>query len=165
MTVLFVCLSLLITPKPISRFYEIEYRVRAIGLNAIHFNPVASTIVSRSSGSIVSDYGLDEGDRGSILGRGERTFPLASVSRPALGPTQPPVRWVPGVLSLGVKRGRGVTLTTHTHLVPRWRMSRSCTSSPPNASVACSGTALVQLPSTIPKSWIFILLRCTQYLH
>jgi hypothetical protein len=30
-------------------------------------------------------------------------FPLASVSRPALGPTQPPVQRVPGVLSPGVK--------------------------------------------------------------
>jgi hypothetical protein len=46
---------------------------------------------------------------------GKRIFPLVSVSRPALGPTQPPV---PGVLSPGVKRGRGVTLTTHPHLVP-----------------------------------------------
>jgi hypothetical protein len=41
------------------------------------------------------------------------------LSRPALGPTQPPVQWVPGVLSLGVNRGQGVTLTTHPHLVPR----------------------------------------------
>jgi hypothetical protein len=30
----------------------------------------------------------------------------------ALGPTQPPIQWVPGVPSPGVKRGRGVTLTT-----------------------------------------------------
>jgi hypothetical protein len=30
-------------------------------------------------------------------------------------------------------RGRGVTLTTHSHLVPRSRMSRSYTSSPPQA--------------------------------
>jgi hypothetical protein len=51
--------------------------------------------------------------------RGQRIFPLASVSRPALGPTQPPVKWVPGVLSPGVKRGRGVMLTTHPYLVPR----------------------------------------------
>jgi hypothetical protein len=47
-----------------------------------------------------------------------------------LGPTQPPVQWVPGVLSPGVKRGRGVMLTTHPHLVSRSWMSRSYTSSP-----------------------------------
>jgi hypothetical protein len=58
-------------------------------------------------------------------------FPLSSVSRPALRPTQPPVQWVPGVLSPGVKCGRGLTLTTHPHLVPRSRPSRSYTSSPP----------------------------------
>jgi hypothetical protein len=28
-----------------------------------------------------------------------KDFPLASVSRPALRPTQPPVQWVPAVLS------------------------------------------------------------------
>jgi hypothetical protein len=58
-----------------------------------------------------------------------RIFLLVSASRPALGPTQPLVQWVPGVLSPGVKRGRGVTLTTHPHLVPRLSMSRSYTSS------------------------------------
>jgi hypothetical protein len=61
-------------------------------------------------------------------------FPVTSVSRPALGLTQPPVQWVPGLLSPGVKGGRGVTLTTHPHLVPRSWMSRSCNSSPPCAS-------------------------------
>jgi hypothetical protein len=45
------------------------------------------------------------GDQGSIPGRGERVFPVASVSRPALGPTQPTAQWVPGVLSLGLKAG------------------------------------------------------------
>jgi hypothetical protein len=62
------------------------------------------------------------------FGRDERFFSLASESRPA--PTQPPVQWLPGVLSPGLNRGRGVTLTTHPHLVPRSRMSRSYTSSP-----------------------------------
>jgi hypothetical protein len=40
------------------------------------------------------------------------------VSRPVTRPTQPPVQWVPGVLSREVIRSRGVTLTTH-YLVPR----------------------------------------------
>jgi hypothetical protein len=93
-----------------------------------------------SSVSIVSGYGLD--NRGSIPGRGRRIFPLTSMSRPSLGPTQPPVQWIPGVLSPGLNRGRGVTLTTQPHLVPKSRMSRSYTSSPPSAFVACSGTAL-----------------------
>jgi hypothetical protein len=30
-----------------------------------------------------------------------KDFSLASVPRPALGPTQPPTQWVPGVLSPG----------------------------------------------------------------
>jgi hypothetical protein len=77
---------------------------------------------------------LDTEARGKIPGRGERIFSVTSVSRPALGPTQPLVQWVPGVLSPGLKRGRGVTLTTHHHLVPRSRMSRSCVSSPQSLS-------------------------------
>jgi hypothetical protein len=79
--------------------------------------------------------------RGSISGRGERIFPLSSVSRPALRPTQPPVQWAPGVVSLGVKRGWDVTLITHPHLMQRSRISRSYASSTPSASMACSGTA------------------------
>jgi hypothetical protein len=31
-------------------------------------------------------------------------FLFTTASRTALGPTQPPIRWVPGALSLGVKR-------------------------------------------------------------
>jgi hypothetical protein len=41
-----------------------------------------------SSISTVSDYGLDYR---AIAGRGKRILPLASVFRPTLGPTQPPV--------------------------------------------------------------------------
>jgi hypothetical protein len=60
-----------------------------------------------------------------------RNFLLVSASRPTLGPTQSLVQWVPGTLSSGVKRARGVMPTTHPHLVPRLSMSRSYTSSPP----------------------------------
>ena len=52
--------------------------------------------------------------RGSNPGGGEIFRP----SRPPLGPTQPSVQWVPAY-SRGVKCGRGVTLTTHTLLVPK----------------------------------------------
>jgi hypothetical protein len=96
-----------------------------------------------SSVSIVSDYGLDDWAIGVRSPAEAKDFPLTSVSRPALRPAQPPVQWVPGILSPGVKRGRGVTLTTHHHLVPRSRMSRSYISSPPSATMACSGTALL----------------------
>jgi hypothetical protein len=36
--------------------------------------------------------------------RGLGIFLFTTVSRPALGPTQPPIQWVQGALSLGVKR-------------------------------------------------------------
>jgi hypothetical protein len=37
--------------------------------------------------------------------------------------------WVPGVLSLGVKRGWDVMLATHPQMIPRSRMGRSYTTS------------------------------------
>jgi hypothetical protein len=63
--------------------------------------------------------------------RGQRIFPLTSVSRPALEPTQPPVQWVPGVLAPGVKARPGRDADHSPPLVPRSRMIRSYTSSPP----------------------------------
>jgi hypothetical protein len=54
--------------------------------------------------NIVCDYRLDDWD--SLPLKRQRTFPLCSVSRPALRPTQPPIQWVPEVFFPGVKRGR-----------------------------------------------------------
>jgi hypothetical protein len=86
-----------------------------------------------SSGSIVSDCGLDNRAIGVRSPAGQRIFPLASVSRPALGPTQPPVLCVPGVLSPGVKARPGRDTDHSPTSVPRSRMSRSYTSFPPQA--------------------------------
>jgi hypothetical protein len=47
------------------------------------------------------------GDQGSIPGRGEMIFPPSSVSRLALGHTQPPVQWVPEVLPQEAKARPG----------------------------------------------------------
>jgi hypothetical protein len=46
--------------------------------------------------------GLD--DRGVESGQGLRIFLFTTASRMALGPTQPPIQQVPGVLSMEVKR-------------------------------------------------------------
>jgi hypothetical protein len=62
--------------------------------------------------------------------RGLGIFLFTTASRTSLGPTQPPIQWVPGVLSLGVKRP-GVKLTTHLHLVPRSKNEWSYNSTPP----------------------------------
>jgi hypothetical protein len=47
-------------------------------------------------------YGLDGGGVGVRVPVGARIFSMSS--RPALGPTQRPIQWVPGALSPGVKR-------------------------------------------------------------
>ena len=68
---------------------------------------------------IATGYGLDGPGNES---RWRRDFPR--LSRPVLGPIQPPLQWVPG-LSPGVKSSRGVTLTPHSLLVPWSRKSRA----------------------------------------
>jgi hypothetical protein len=60
-----------------------------------------------SSIGIATRYGLDGA---GIESRWGRDFPHPS--RPALGPTQPPIQWVTG-LSPEDKASRGVVLTTH----------------------------------------------------
>jgi hypothetical protein len=57
-----------------------------------------------SSVGIALGYGLD--DRGSrvLFPAGTVNFLFTTASRTSPGPTQPPIQWVLGVLSLGVKR-------------------------------------------------------------
>jgi hypothetical protein len=54
-----------------------------------------------SSASIATGYELDRS--GSIPGKGI-FFLFSTASIPVLGATQPPIQWVPGALSPGVKR-------------------------------------------------------------
>jgi hypothetical protein len=89
-----------------------------------------------SSVSIMSDYGLKDPEIGF-------RSPAVSVSRPVLGPTQPPVQWVPWVLSPGVKNGRGVTQTTHPIKCRGQEWVEAISPLPPSASMACGGTALL----------------------
>jgi hypothetical protein len=53
---------------------------------------------------IATDYGLDDRGVGVRVPVGSRIF--SSPPRPdrLWGPTQPPIKWVPGALSPGVKR-------------------------------------------------------------
>jgi hypothetical protein len=66
-----------------------------------------------SLGSIVSDYGLDDRAIGVRSPAGIKDFSSILCVQTGSGAHQPPVQWLPGVLSPGVKRGRSVTLTTH----------------------------------------------------
>jgi hypothetical protein len=70
---------------------------------------------------VARQYGvwLRTGRPGCDPPQGQMVFLIAPAFRLALRPTHNPIQWVPGALSPGVKRGQGVTLTTHPHLVPR----------------------------------------------
>jgi hypothetical protein len=73
-------------------------------------------VLARSGYGMTTDWTIGVRTR-----QRQRIFPLVS-----LRPTQPPVQWVRGGVAFpGGKRGRGVTLTTYTHLVPRLRINRS----------------------------------------
>jgi len=52
----------------------------------------------------VMSYELDDRGFESRQGLEFFTSPPRTASSPALGPTQPPTHWVPGVISLGIKR-------------------------------------------------------------
>jgi hypothetical protein len=52
---------------------------------------------------IATGYRLDEGSVGFRVPVESRIFSSAS-SRPALRPTQPPIKWVPGAVSPGIMR-------------------------------------------------------------
>jgi hypothetical protein len=57
-------------------------------------------------------------------------FLFATVSRPAVVPTQPPIQWIPGAVSLGLKRlGREADHSPQSNA--EVRNAWSCNSTPP----------------------------------
>jgi hypothetical protein len=70
------------------------------------------TYTPQSTDWTIGVLGFDSGGAG-----GQGIFLFTTASRTALGPTQPPIQWVSGALSLGVKRPG--CEADHLHLVPR----------------------------------------------
>jgi hypothetical protein len=78
-----------------------EFKPAEVTTDCLH---LVCTLYHPHKNEYALGYGLD--DRGSRVRfpAGLRIFLLTTASRPALGPTHPPNQWVPGALSLGVKR-------------------------------------------------------------
>jgi hypothetical protein len=86
--------------------------------------------VRDGSVGIATGYGLD--DRGvAVRVPVDKNFHFSVSSRPVLGPTQSPIQWVPGALSLGVK----------------WTGREADHSPPTSAEVLTHPSQYVKLPS------------------
>jgi hypothetical protein len=110
--------------------------------------------------SIVSAYGLDDRAIGARSPEEATRFFLYPVS------AQPPVQWVPGTF-LGAKARPESDADHSPPSRPRSRMSRSYTLLPPNASEACSGTALRTCKNkyVLPFSFVCLALERTFLSH
>ena len=97
-------------------------------------------------------YGLE---RPGIESPWGQDFP--HLSRPVLGPTQPPIQWVPG-LSQWLS-GRGMALSTHPLLPLRLKEEQSYTSAPP------SGPSWPVLRWTLPFTQPVKKTLCTGKIH
>jgi hypothetical protein len=89
------------------------------GASAVHICPKALLHTSLSVMILYCSFSpLLQTALHRVLGlhsrRGMGIFLFTTASRTALGPTQPPIQWVPGALSLGVKRpGREADHSPH----------------------------------------------------
>jgi hypothetical protein len=94
--------------------------------NPAHTTPNNNNKLFKAGVGITRGYGLD--------GLGS-AFLFSTASRTVLGPTHPPIQWVQGALSQGVKRqGREVH---HRCLVVRWRMLELYLHSPHDFMAKC----------------------------
>jgi hypothetical protein len=103
-------------------------------IQCLNVSSALDEVKSRESAvGIATAYGLD--DRGVAVRVPVRSRIFSASSRPALGPTQPPIQWVPGVLSVGMKRtGREFdhSPTANAEVKKMWMY----TSTPPYAFMA-----------------------------
>jgi hypothetical protein len=99
-----LCTGFLLKSRKLLRNSPFFYGVAWKLLNISKFSCITSIRRSRdSSVGITTGYGLD--DRGvGVRVPVVKNFYFSTLSRPALGSTQPPIQWVPGALSAGVKR-------------------------------------------------------------
>ena len=65
-------------------------------------------------------------DPGFQFRQGQEVFLFSKASRPAMGPTQTPVQWIPGVFPRVKRPGRQVDHSSSAEVMNEW----SCTSSP-----------------------------------
>jgi hypothetical protein len=72
---------------------EISFKIGTIFSLAV----IAQSVQRWTTGWMIGVVGFD-------FWRGLGIFVFTTASRTTLGPTQPPIQWVPGALSLGVKR-------------------------------------------------------------
>jgi hypothetical protein len=75
-------------------------------------------------------------------------FLFTTVTRPVLGPTQPPIQWVPGALSLGVKRS-----------------GREADHSPPSGAEVKNEWSYVSTPQYVFMEWCSVKAQGQLYLY
>jgi hypothetical protein len=100
---------------------------------ALLTSPIFSPMSRDSSVGIATCYGLGDRGVGVRVPIGSRIF--STLSRPVLGPTQPPIQWVPEALSPAAKR-RGREADHSTLTSAEVKQMWIYTSTPPYASIA-----------------------------
>jgi hypothetical protein len=118
--IVYVCISVylaasLLTGNFICAYFGTSLILKHVFLKLLHLPYHGLGQLSMYSDGIrVKRSGFDSRQRHKI-------FLFSTMSRLALGPTQPPIQWAPRDISEGL-RGSGVKVAIHLHLVPRSRM-------------------------------------------
>jgi hypothetical protein len=91
---------------PISQYKCVTFRSIVSKMNFNFWKISVDLERERSRDSVIgitTGYGMDDRGVGSSSPGRVKNFLLCTSSRPALKPTQPPIHWIPGILSSEVK--------------------------------------------------------------